>query len=297
MTYNILLIKDNKTDNAEKAKRLLEEVGRKFSRSFAFEYCDLSSNSEEIIYPAKLAPQNSILRGPRAGVCGDPEIIKKAKSAHAVLLDGCTPALRGICKELALYASVRIIGDVMLVNDAFGGIYDGEKGFRSNPTFGREAYDEERYSELEIERVARIAYELSPARHITLIDKADELATSKLWRKIVTDINEDYPFVNVDMASIESALSAILQAQSHTPDTLLTSHLFGDIIYSALSAKADKAKFSALLGDTTLGMYVLPNGLLSDNQQSKCDEIVKAVAFMLRHSFDMQAEADYLERL
>ncbi|MDE7373171.1 MAG: hypothetical protein K2N18_03825 [Clostridia bacterium] len=206
------------------------------------------------------------------------------------MLDRYTPALRGICKELGLYASVRQIGDITLVNDAFGGVYDGEKGFRSNPTFGREAYDVESYSELEIERVARIAYELTPTRHITLIDKADELATSKLWRKIVTDINEDYPFVNVDMASIENALNA-MQAQNQTPDTLLTSHLFGDIIYSALSAKADKAKFSALLGDTTLGMYVIANNLLSDEQQNKRNEVV---AFMLRHSFDMQAEADYI---
>ena len=279
MTYSILLLKDNKNDNIEKAKQLLEEVGQKFSRSFAFDTCDLSASNDEII--------------------------KKAKSAHAVLLGEYTPALRGICKELGLYASVRRVGDCLLVHDAFGGIYDGEKGFRNNPTFGREAYDVESYSELEIERVARIAYELSPSRHITLIDKADELATSKLWRKIVTDINEDYPFVNVDMVSIESALGALIENPAH--DTLLTTHLFGDIIYSALSAKpttlistseasqqSKSNEVAALLGDTTLGMYIIPNSPLRANQQSNRNEVA---AFMLRHSFDMHTEADYIESL
>ena len=263
MSYNILLLKDNNNKKAESAKLLIEEVGRKFSRNFEFEYCDLSSNPQEMIYP---------------------EIIKKAKSAHAVLLDGYTPALRGICKGLGLYASVRQIGNITLVSDAFGGIYDEEKGFRSNPTFGRAAYDVESYSELEIERVARIAYELSPTRHITLIDKADELATSKLWRKIVTDINEDYPFVNVDMVSIENAIGAVIN--NSAPDTLLTSHLFGDIVYGMLSAQQNKSnEFAALLGDTTLGMYTIN------------DSAYKTIAFMLKHSFDMQAEANYLENL
>lgn len=256
MIYNILFLKDNNSD-VEKAKQLLEDVGQKFSISFAFEKCDLSSSKEELI--------------------------KKAKSANAVLLDGYMPNLRGLCKELGLYVSVRQIGDITLVSDAFGGIYDSEKGFRNNPTFGREAYDNECYSELEIERVARIAYELNSTRHIMLIDKADELATSKLWRKIVTDVNEDYPFINVDMASMDNAIEALMN--NTAPDTLLTSHLFGDIIYSVLSAKADKAKFSAFLGDTTLGMYAITGNAY------------QTISFMLRHSFDMQAEADYIESL
>ncbi|MCM1306089.1 MAG: isocitrate/isopropylmalate family dehydrogenase [Bacteroides sp.] len=274
MTYNVLIIKDNGA-KCESAMRILKDVGQKFSRDFAFEICDVSASSDEII--------------------------GKAKSAHAVLLEKSPSALRKICKGLGLYASVRKVGERLVVNDAFGGIYDGDKGFRNNPTFGREAYDRECYSELEIERVARIAYELTPTRHITLIDKADELATSKLWRKIVTDINEDYPFVGVDMLSIENAMSLLLKEEA---DTLLAPHLFADIIVGALSTKAD-VKYSALLGDTALGMYVLGDDSTNVNnfraaQQSKRNEVAEvaeAAAFMLRHSFDMQKEADYVESL
>ena len=270
MTYNILLLNDNQHNSIECAKRVLNEIGQKFSRDFVFEEINISDDQNEII--------------------------KKAKSAHAVLFDASHPtlceagsisALRGVCKELGLYASVRRVGGYEIVNDAFGGIYTCEKGFRNNPTFGREAYDTECYSELEIERVARIAYELTPTRHITLIDKADELATSKLWRKIVTDINEDYPFVNVDMTYIDGAINTLLQSPNGR-DTLLCSHLFGDIIHGVLSANTDGVKFSALLGDTTLGMY----GCETNKSDS---DIICTIAFMLRHSFDMQAEADYLE--
>ena len=270
MDYNILTFTDNKYNSLEYAKRLLEALGRRFKKSFVFDSADLTDIT--------------------------PSIIQKAKSAHAILLGKSVSksAIRALCKELSLHTRVCRISDLTVVNDELSGIYFGEKGFRSNQTFGREAYDTECYSELEIERTARIAYELRDTRSVTLIDKADELATSRLWRKIVTDINEDYPYVNVIMSSMENAMRELMT--NGLSDTILTAKLFGDIIISILDTISDGTKFTALLGDTTLGAYGALNTNGAEISAARYErDITYAVEFMLRNSFDMQSEADCLK--
>lgn len=134
-------------------------------------------------------------------------MLEKAKTANAILFFATNKQdeliADSIRKSLGLYAQIatlsRNIDNVnhlyCIVQDKNGGIYEGEKGFANNSSFGREAYDVERYSELEIERTARVAYDIAndSRRALTLADKADKLTSSKLWRKIVADINEDYP--------------------------------------------------------------------------------------------------------
>ena len=201
--------------------------------------------------------------------------------------------IRELCKELSLHTRVCRIGDSTVVTDELSGIYSGEQGFRSNPKFGREAYDTECYSELEIERTARIAYELQNIRSFILADKADELASSKLWRKIVTDINEDYPYINVELQYVENTVAEL--AENNITGTILTPQIFSDILINIIKAKSQRQGFSALLGDTALGAFHMTNANGAQLTPLQCREMLCAAEFMLRHSFDMQSEADCIK--
>ena len=285
MTYNILLICNDKNDtNLKMATDLLEKIGQKFSSGFDLEYCDITTNPEDII--------------------------KKAKSAHAILFAlGAAQdsreryrneeVINKVANALGLYSHVCYTsafaanGDAQpryaIVSDTAGGV--SESGFRNNQTFGREAYDVESYSELEIERVARIAYELSEnsRRRVTLVDMANRLTTSKLWRKIVTDINEDYPYVSVNMLTANTAASALLKDPSQF-DIILTTSILGDILSGIYSAQGNETILAAYLGETTLGMY----GVNAQSQHPTI-EIMLSISMMLRHSLDMCDAAKSIE--
>ncbi|MCQ2409033.1 MAG: 3-isopropylmalate dehydrogenase [Clostridia bacterium] len=319
MTYSICTLSGDGIgpEVIESAKRVIEAVGRKYGHEFII----------------KDAP----IGGFAIDNFGDPlpeETIKAAKSSGAVLLGAVggykwdnapkrpEAALLGIRKELKLYANLRpakiypalknrsvlkneIVEngiDFVTVRELTGGIYFGERGFRDNKTFGREAYDTECYSELEIERVSRIAYELAQKRnhHITLVDKANVLTSSKLWRKIVTDINEDYPDVIVDMMYVDNAAMQMVLNPSHF-DVILTSNMFGDILSDLSAALVGSIGVmpSASLGDTTLGMYEAIHGSAPDiaglNIADPVGTILSA-AMMLRLSFDLSDEAADIEK-
>lgn len=246
MVYNILIL-EGENSPLRSARAEMEKVGAEF----LFE--TISSNS----------PTD--------------EIIDKARRSHAILYDGSAQSaqLHALATALNLHTEIRSTKNSAVVNDFLSGIYYKDKGFRTNGTFGREAYDTECYSELEIERTARVAYELQGINGITLIDKADALATSKLWRKIVTDINEDYPCVRVDTLTTDVALREI--AYGRIAGTLLAPRLFADMIFSLIKEK-DGEKFSALLGDTALGAYGI----------TKESDAPLAVKFLLCHSFDIK---------
>lgn len=270
MIYKILALTDKNTDIAfDYANRILKSIESKFEREFRFDNVGFAENNKSVI--------------------------EKAKASDAVLIFGDINKLliRELCKELSLHTRVCRIGDSTVVTDELSGIYSGEQGFRSNPKFGREAYDTECYSELEIERTARIAYELQNIRSFILADKADELATSKLWRKIVTDINEDYPYINVELQYVENTVAEL--AENNITGTILTPQIFSDILINIIKAKSQRQGFSALLGDTALGAFHMTNANGAQLTPLQCREILCAAEFMLRHSFDMQSEADCIK--
>ncbi len=318
MSYNIITLSGDGIGKEiiSSAVKVLEAVGVKFGRDFHFEDC--------------------LIGGIAIDETGDPlpkETVQKAKSAHAVLLgavggdkwDNCPrrpeTALLGIRKELKLFANLRpakiypclqnesalkneiVEGgiDFITVRELTGGIYFGERGFRENKTFGREAYDTESYSELEIERVARIAYEIAQKRkkHLTLVDKANVLTSSKLWRKVVTDINEDYPDVKLDMMYVDNAAMQIAINPSQF-DVLLTSNMFGDILSDLSAAVVGSIGImpSASLGDTPLGMYEAIHGsapsIAGLNIANPIGTILSG-AMLLRYSLDLDEEAACIE--
>lgn len=229
-------------------------------------------------------------------------------------------ALLGIRKELGLYANLRpaklfpalkgasslkaeIVDrgiDLVTVRELTGGIYFGERGYRTG-AYGREAYDTESYSEIEIERVARIAYELAEkrSRKVCLVDKANVLTSSKLWRKVVTDLNEDYPSVRLDMMYVDNAAMQLALAPWQF-DVLLTSNLFGDILSDLTAAIVGSIGVmpSASLGATTVGMYEAIHGsapTLAGLDKANPIATVLSAAMMLRLSFDLEEEARAIE--
>ena len=226
----------------------------------------------------------------------DENVIGKAKSAHAVLFVTTTKeedkAVESIRKNLNLYAQITGLSsyidgvnrELCIVQDKNGGIYHGEKGFGNNRSFGREAYDIERYSELEIERTARVAYELAndSRRTLTLADKADKLTTSKLWRKIVADVNEDYPFVSVNMQDVLETIDAII-SNSTSLDVIVTTALFGDILTQTAKSVASETPSVSYVCDTPLAMY----GFIQTTAR-EIPSVESLIRFMLKNSFGLE---------
>lgn len=297
------------------AVRVLKRTAEKFGHEFAF--------GEALIGGAAIDATGAPLPA---------ETVKAAHEADAVLLGAVggdkwdnapvrpEAALLGIRKELGLYANLRpaklfpalkgasslkaeIVDrgiDLVTVRELTGGIYFGERGYRTG-AYGREAYDTESYSEIEIERVARIAYELAEkrSRKVCLVDKANVLTSSKLWRKVVTDLNEDYPSVRLDMMYVDNAAMQLALAPWQF-DVLLTSNLFGDILSDLTAAIVGSIGVmpSASLGATTVGMYEAIHGsapTLAGLDKANPIATVLSAAMMLRLSFDLEEEARAIE--
>lgn len=163
--------------------------------------------------------------------------------------------------------------DFCIVQDISGGIYQGDSGFRKNEKFGREAYDTEGYSELEIERNARVAYELAERtnRALTLSDMGGSLATTGLWRKIVADVNEDYPFVSVKTQAATETIRNIATAP-HELDTIVTSRLLGDMLNSTACSVHSSLAYTYAVGDTPLAVY-----LYSRASENNLDELANCI--------------------
>lgn len=258
--------------------------------------------------------------------------LELCKNSDAVLLgavggpkwDYCSPrpesALLGLRKSLGLYANFRKVKlysclksasplspeiaekgiDYIIVRELTGGMYFGEKGYRQGK-FGREAYDTEVYGELEIERIARQAYELAEGRKRTLIsiDKANVLESSRLWRKVLHDVNEDYPTVRLDDMLVDNAAMQMVLFPSSF-DVIVTSNMFGDILSDLGAATVGSIGMlaSASLGDTAQGMYEAIHGsaptLTGKNVVNPIATILSA-AMLLRHSLNKEEGAAAIE--
>jgi 3-isopropylmalate dehydrogenase len=152
-----------------------------------------------------------------------------------------------IRKELGLFANIRPVTtypvlnrisplkeerlkgvDFVVYRELTGGIYFGEKG-RSEDR--RQAYDHCNYSVPEIERIGRMAFEAAKNRRkkVTLVDKANVLETSRLWRETVKELSKDWPEVQLDFMFVDAASMRIIQNPAYF-DVILTENMFGDIL-------------------------------------------------------------------
>ena len=190
--------------------------------------------------------------------------------------------------------------DLMIVRELTGGIYFGDRGYREGK-YGEEAYDTEQYSRMEIERIARAAFEAARVRNkkVTSIDKANVLETSRLWRKTVHEIAAEYPDVTVTDMLVDNAAMQLVRNPSQF-DVIVTSNMFGDILSDEASQITGSIGMlpSASIGATKVGLYEPIHGSAPDIAgQNKANPIatILSAAMMLRYAFALEAEAQAIE--
>jgi len=186
--------------------------------------------------------------------------------------------------------------DFVVMRELTGGIYFGSKG-RDN--LG--AYDECRYSEAEIERIAVKAFDLAMTRKkkVTSVDKSNVLETSRLWRETVINVAARYPEVELEHLLVDAmTMHMLTKAQSF--DVVLTENMFGDILTDEASVLCGSMGVipSASLSDGNVGMYEPIHGSAPDIAgQGKANPLamILSAAWMLRLSFGLKDEAAAIE--
>jgi 3-isopropylmalate dehydrogenase len=186
--------------------------------------------------------------------------------------------------------------DVLFLRELTGGAYFGAK------TKGADyATDECKYTEAEVERVTRRAFELARARrkHVTSVDKANVLETSRLWRRTVTRVAADYPDVTLEHQLVDS-MAMLLLTRPASYDVVVTENLFGDILTDEAAALAGSLGLlpSASLGEGSNGLYEPIHGSAPDIAGKGVANpvgTILSVALLLRHSLKLDAEAKAVE--
>ena len=186
--------------------------------------------------------------------------------------------------------------DVLFVRELTGGAYFGAKTRTADA-----ATDECRYTVAEIERVARRAFELARdrRRHVTSVDKANVLETSRLWRSTVVRVAADYPDVKLEHQLVDS-MAMLLLTQPGRYDVVVTENLFGDILTDEAAALAGSLGLlpSASLGEGTRGLYEPIHGSAPDiagQGVANPTGAILSAAMLLRHSLGLEEEAQCVE--
>ena len=201
-----------------------------------------------------------------------------------------------------LRAEVRDGTDLLIVRELTGGLYFG----RPQHWNGDEAVDTLRYTRPEVERVVRLAFELAAGRraHLTSVDKANVLASSRLWRDVVDALRPEFPSVTVEHALVDSTALALVRGPARF-DVIVTENLFGDILSDEAAAISGSLGLmtSASLGDRVtehgrFGMYEPVHGSAPDIAGRGIANPLAAIgsaALMLRWSLGEPAAADALD--
>ncbi|MGD9677288.1 MAG: 3-isopropylmalate dehydrogenase [Vulcanibacillus sp.] len=320
MKYNIATIPGDGIgpDIIDQAVLVLEKIGEKFGHEFVCTEvmaggCAIDATGEPLPKETlEICKQSdSVLLGAVGGPKWD----------HLGGNDRPEKALLGLRSGLGLFANLRpallyqalidacplkpeIIGqglDIMVVRELTGGVYFGERG-RKNGVNGEEAYDTMSYSTLEIERIARRAFDIALKRkkRLVSVDKANILETSRLWRSVTEKVAKDYPEVELSHQYVDNAAMQLVRNPQQF-DVILTENMFGDILSDEASMITGSIGMlpSASIGDSSLGMYEPIHGSAPDIAgQNKANPIatILSVAMMFRYSFNLEEEARCIEQ-
>ncbi len=191
--------------------------------------------------------------------------------------------------------------DIMIVRELLGGAYFGQpRSIEGNPG-SRVAVNTMRYGEAEIERIARVAFELAMKRRrkVLSVDKANVLECSRLWREVVTRVGKDYPEVKLGHQYVDSAAMLLVQRPTDF-DVLLTENMFGDILSDQAGGVVGSLGLlaSASVGGP-VGLYEPVHGSAPDIAGKGIANPLGAIlsaAMMLRHSFQLDKEAVGIEK-
>jgi 3-isopropylmalate dehydrogenase len=228
--------------------------------------------------------------------------------------------LLAIRKGLGLYANLRPVRavpalaalsplkperlagvDFIVIRELTGGLYFGQPKGREMTPQGERAIDTLIYTEPEIRRIVKLAFELARPRRklVTSIDKANVLESSRLWRKVAIEVGKGYPDVKLEHQLVDSAAMRLI---THAPafDVIVTENMFGDILTDEAAVLAGSLGLlpSASLGEGKLGLYEPIHGSAPDiagkGVANPIGTILSA-AMLLRHSLGLEPEAAAVE--
>lgn len=301
----------------DQAIKVLNVIGEKYGHSFEYTEVDIGGCSID-----------------KHGVPITDEGMAICKASDSVLLgavggpkwDNVDPSIRpekallAVRSELGLFANLRptklfpqladssplkesIVGngiDLMIVRELTGGIYFGKR--RTEVVDGEKvATDEMTYSEHEIERIGRVAFESARKRgkKLASVDKANVLDSSRLWRATMHKLAEEYPDVEYSNILVDNTAMQLIKNPAQF-DVVVTENMFGDILSDEASMLTGSIGMmpSASLSTGTLGMYEPIHGSAPDIAGMDIANpigTIMSAAMMLRYSFDMFNEADDIE--
>ena len=191
--------------------------------------------------------------------------------------------------------------DMMIMRELTGGLYFGErKTVEENGVMT--AYDSLTYNENEIRRIAKRAFDIAMKRRrkVTSVDKANVLDSSRLWRKVVEEVAGDYPEVTLEHMLVDNCAMQLVKDPKQF-DVILTENMFGDILSDEASMVTGSIGMlaSASLNETKFGLYEPSGGSAPDIAGKGIANPIATIlsaAMMLRFSFDLDAEADAIEK-
>lgn len=317
MKYNVTVLKGDGIgpEVVEQALNVLNLIAHKYDFSFSFHEelmggCAIDEFGVPL--PAKTVEQckksDAVLLGAVGGAKWD--VLPGSLRPEAGLL--------GLRSALGLFANLRpaviynalkeasplkteIIKngiDIMVVRELTGGIYFGEKGRIGTDA----AYDTEKYTVPEIERIAKVAFEAAGKRRgiVTSVDKANVMESSRLWREVVIRVSEAYPEITLNHMYVDNAAMQLVRKPDQF-DVIVTSNIFGDILSDEASMITGSIGMlpSASLGSGTLGLYEPIHGSAPDIAgQNKANPIatILSCAMMLKYSLKQDDAAQEIER-
>jgi 3-isopropylmalate dehydrogenase len=298
-------------------RKVLEAVADQFGHAFTF--------------------TEALVGGIAIDQTGDPlpnETLKACQAGDAVLLgavggpkwsDPQAPVrpeqgLLRLRKELGLFANLRPVKavpalagasalkpevvsgvDLVIVRELTGGLYFGQPQGRRNDENGRAAVDTLNYTETEIERLMRVAFDLARMRRnkVTSVDKANVLATSRLWREVAHEVARDYPDVEYEDVLVDACAMHLIRRPADF-DVVATENMFGDILSDEASMLTGSLGMlpSASLGSGPPGVYEPIHGSAPDIAgQGIANPLatILSVAMLLRSSLGLNDEAAAVE--
>ena len=322
MNYKIALIRGDGIgpEIVNEAVAVINRVGEKFGHTF--QYVDVLMGGCATDAVGKSYPDGT------AELC---------KSCDAVLLGAVggpkwgsdkpadqrpETALLAIRKDLGLYANLRPAAlrpaladacplkretadkgiDLLVMRELTGGIYFGKRERYDTPDRGVECTDLMAYSEMEIERIGRRAFEMARLRRkkVSSVDKANVLETSRLWRSVMHRLAEEYSDVEYEDVLVDNCAMQLVRDPGQF-DVLVTENMFGDILSDEASMITGSIGLlpSASMGDGDPALYEPIHGSAPDIAgQDKANPIatILSAAMMFRYSFQLTAEADAIEQ-
>ena len=319
MKKNITVIKGDGIgpEIVEQAIAVLDTAAKKFGHSFCYTEAPMGGCAiDEFGVPLPESSRqiclasDSVLLGAVGGPKWDAQPPENRPEKGLLKLRGAMNLYSNIrpahmFQELAsacpLRADIAAKGvDFVVVRELIGGVYFGEHTLyekNGEPA----AQDIMPYTEHEIRRIAHVAFQTARKRRkiVTSVDKANVLATSRLWRKTVSAVAEEYPDVELCHMYVDNASMQMIRDPSQF-DVIVTENLFGDILSDEASQITGSVGMipSSSMGDGTRGLYEPIHGSAPDIAgQDVVNPIacILSAAMMLRYSFDMPAEADEIE--